>query len=88
MLEVMIVAYTTAETENELNTVINKVKKTKKRVALTRDGKPVAALVPMEDLEYLEALEASEDEEDIKACKQAENESARPFSEVIKELDL
>lgn len=78
-------AYTTAETENQFDAVINKVRKTKKRVAITRHGKPVAAVVTMEDLEYLEALEAEEDAEDIKACKAAEKESMRPFSQVKKE---
>lgn len=81
-------AYTTAEAENQFDTVINKVKRTKKRIALTRHGKPVAAIVTMEDLEYLEALEAEEDAEDIKACKAAEKETMRPFSEVTKELGL
>lgn len=81
-------AYTTAEAESKLDTIINKVKRTKKRVALTRRGKPVAAVVPIEDLEYLEALEAEEEAEDIKACKAAEKESMRPFSEVKKELGL
>ncbi len=33
----------------------------KERVLLMRDGRPVAALVPIEDVEYLEALEDAED---------------------------
>ncbi len=33
----------------------------KERVLLTRDGRPVAALVPIEDVEALEALEDAED---------------------------
>jgi prevent-host-death family protein len=86
--EVRIMAFTTAEAESGFDTVINKVKRTKKRIALTRRGKPVAAVVTIEDLEYLEALEAAEEAEDIKACKSAEKESMRPFSEVKKELGL
>jgi PHD/YefM family antitoxin component YafN of YafNO toxin-antitoxin module len=34
----------------------------KERVVLTRDGKPVEAVVSIEDLATLEALEAAEDE--------------------------
>ena len=81
-------SHATTEIENVLDSVINKVKRTKQRVALTRRGKPVAAVVPIEDLEYLEALEAEEDAEDIKACKAVEKESVRLFSDVKKELDL
>jgi len=81
-------ARATTEVESVLDAVINKVKRKKQRVALTRRGKLVAAVVPIEDLEYLEALEAEEDAEDIKACKDAENESVRLFSDVKKELGL
>lgn len=80
-------AYSTAEAKN-LETVIKKVTAKNQRVALTLRGKPIAAVVPFEDLEYLERIEAEEDAEDIKACKAAEKESERPFSEVCKELGL
>ena len=81
-------AYTTAEAESKLDIVINRVKKTKKRVALTMRGKPVVAVVPMEDLEYLEAIEAQEEAEDIKACKAAlkNKNDLIPWDKVKKEL--
>ena len=64
-------AYATTEAKSELDAVINKVRRNKQRMALTRRGKLVAAIVSVEDLEYLEAIEAEEDAEDIKACKAA-----------------
>ena len=41
------------------------------RIIIERRGKPVAALVPMEDLELLNALE---DRADVKAAKKARKE--------------
>jgi prevent-host-death family protein len=82
-------AYATTEVQSEFDSVINKVKRKKQRVALTRRGKPVAAVVPIEDLEYLEALEAEENAEDIKACKAAlrnKKEPLIPWEKVKKEL--
>jgi prevent-host-death family protein len=82
-------AYTTAESESELGAVIKRLTRTKKRVALTRRGKPVAAVVSIQDLEYLEALEAREDAEDVKACKAASKSKKNdliPWEKVKKEL--
>jgi prevent-host-death family protein len=42
----------------------------KERVVLTRAGKPVAALVPIEDLEWLEAIEDRLDAEEYRAAKE------------------
>ncbi len=36
---------------------VGRAERDKERVVLTRDGRPVAALVPIEDVEALEALE-------------------------------
>jgi prevent-host-death family protein len=41
------------------------------RIVIERRGKPVAALVPLEDLERIEALE---NEADVKAAKKARKE--------------
>ena len=79
--------YSKVETRDDnLNSLIRRVSEKKQHMAMTRRGKPVAAMVPIEDLEYLERLELEEEAEDTKACKAAEKESSRPFSEVRKEL--
>jgi prevent-host-death family protein len=83
------VAYATTEAKTELDAVINKVRRSKQRVALTRRGKLVAAVVSIEDLEYLEAIEAEENAEDIKACKAALKDKKSdliPWEKVKKEL--
>ena len=42
----------------------------KERVILTRAGRPVAALIPIEDLEWLEAIEDRIDAEDYRAARE------------------
>lgn len=61
----------------------------KERVLLTRNGKPVAAVVPIEDLQALEALEAAEDEHwsDVAADATARWEAeGRPLGPTLEEL--
>lgn len=41
-----------------------------KRIILTRRGKPLAALVPLEDLELLDALENAADAEDVHLARE------------------
>lgn len=82
-------ARATTEAESGFDAVINKVRRKKQRVVLTRRTKPVAAVVSIADLEYLEALEAEEDAEDIKACKDAVKNKKNdliPWEKIKKEL--
>ena len=48
--------------------ILNRVAYAKDRVRITRRGKEVAAVVPIEDLEFIERLE---DEIDIREAKKA-----------------
>jgi len=58
----------------------------KDRVVLERRGKPLAALVPVEDLELLEELE---DRLDLEAAKKALKAPGRvPWEKLKKELGL
>lgn len=57
----------------------------KERVTVTRNGKPVAVLVPVEDAEALEALEERIDLEDVRRRRK---EKAIPLAEVKKRLGL
>jgi prevent-host-death family protein len=59
---------TTAEARNEFSEIINRASFGKERIVLTRRGKELAAVVPMEDLELLERLE---DRIDIEAAREA-----------------
>lgn len=49
---------------------INRAAYAKERIILTRRGKPVAALVPLEDIQLLEELENAEDAEDVRLARE------------------
>jgi prevent-host-death family protein len=79
----------TTEARENLAEVINRVAYAKDRVRITRRGKQVAAVVPIEDLELLERME---DEIDIREAKKALAEARKlgtiPWEEAKKELEL
>ena len=54
--------------------VVNRVAYGKERIVLSRRGKPVAAMVSMDDLLLLEAWE---ERADMAAAREAEDEAAR-----------
>lgn len=80
---------TAAEARDQLAELINRAAYGKERVVVSRRGKPVAAIVPLEDLEE---LEAAEDAADVEAARQAwaeqGDEPPRPYGEVRRELGL
>lgn len=49
---------------------LNRAAYAKERIILTRRGKPVAALVPLEDIQLLEELENAEDAEDVRLARE------------------
>ena len=57
---------------------LNRAAYGKERIILTRRGKPIAALVPLEDLELLDELENAADAEDVRLARE---EAAR--SEIV-----
>jgi prevent-host-death family protein len=62
---------TSEEVRLNLGELINRVLYRSERVRVTRRGKPVMALVPLEDLEFMEnVLDALEDELDLPIIKQ------------------
>lgn len=72
-----------------VSAVLSRVEYGHERVAVTRHGKPVAAVVPLEDLEALEALEDALDlAEAAKALAEAKRKGAAPWRKVKKELGL
>ncbi len=79
----------TTEARENLAEVINRVSYAKDRVRITRRGKQVAAVVPIEDLELLERLE---DEMDIREAKKALADARQhgtiPWEEAKEELGL
>jgi prevent-host-death family protein len=69
--------------------ILNRVAYAKDRVRITRRGKEVAAVVPIEDLELIERLE---DEIDIREARRAladvRKHGTIPWEKVKKELGL
>jgi len=64
-----------AKVRNNLADALNRAAYGGERVVLERRGKPVAALVSMDDLELLEQLE---NEADLKAARKARKEKGKP----------
>ena len=76
----------TSKIREELSDTINRVAYGGERVVLKRRGKPIAAIVSLEDVELLERLE---DEMDVEAAKKALKEPGRiPWPKLKKKLGL
>jgi len=78
-----------SEAREQFATIVNRVAFGGERVRLTRHGKAVAAVVPIEDVEFLEDLE---DEIDLELAREAladpENQTTIPWEEVKRDLGL
>ena len=77
------------DAREKLADVLNRVAYAKDRVRITRRGKEVAAVVPIEDLELIERLE---DEIDIreaeKALREAKKKGTIPLRKIREEFGL
>lgn len=75
------------EARDGFGETLNRVTYGKERVVVSRRGKPIAVLVPLEDLALLEQLE---DEVDLDAARSAlaESEERIPYDDVRRELGL
>ena len=69
--------------------LVNRVAYRNERVLVTRRGRPIAAIIPIEQVEF---LERAEDEYDLRmadeALKELEHTSAIPWEQVEAELGL
>ena len=80
-----------AEARERFDELLERAVKHKDRVTLTRRGKPVAALVPIEDLNFLEAIEDQLDAEEFQRAKaefERSGEPAIPLEEVVRKLGI
>ncbi len=80
----------TVEIRNRFADVVNRVAIGQERIIVTRRGKPLVALVPIEEVEFLERAEDRLDlEEALAALKEAKEEGGtRSLEEVMAELGL
>ena len=79
----------TVKARENFSDLVNRSAYGKERVVLTRRGKGVVAVIPIEDLKLLEAIEDRLDLEDVeKALADPKNKKAIPWGKVKKELGL
>ncbi|MEV1114366.1 type II toxin-antitoxin system Phd/YefM family antitoxin [Actinosynnema sp. NPDC049800] len=76
-----------SEARDHLGDLVSRVEHAAERAVLTRHGKPVAAVISMDDLHR---LEAAEDEADLAAARAALASAGPrvPHHEVLAEFDL
>ena len=67
---------------NQIGDLLARVIYRKERVIVERRGKPVAALIPLEDLHLLEKLEEERDAALLRAAKESSRKLV-PFDELI-----
>lgn len=80
---------TAAKARQQLAEILNQVAYGKERMVLTRRGKKLAAVVPIEDLEALERLENKLDLEDARqALADAKKRGTVPWETVKKKRKL
>ncbi|MBI4828442.1 MAG: type II toxin-antitoxin system Phd/YefM family antitoxin [Nitrospinae bacterium] len=77
----------TVKARSQFADMVNRAAYGKERVLLTRWGKKVAAMVPIEDVETLDALEELMDIKDArKALKEAKRKGSISLEELRKKL--
>lgn len=80
---------TAADARREWSDLLNRVGFGKERVVVTRHGKPLAALVPVEDLGLLERVRGLLRGRDVRgALKEVAELGAVPWDALRSELDL
>ena len=82
---------TTADARKQLSELVNRAAFGKERVRLTRRGKTLAVIVPVEDAEMLEALEDAKDAADARKVLRAIREGRErlvPWEKLKSELGL
>ena len=79
----------TVKARDQLSTVINRAAFGKERIVLTRRGKEVAAVVPIEDMKLLEELEDRIDLEEARAAlAEAKSKGTIPWEKLRADLGL
>lgn len=80
---------TTAEARKNMAELLNRAAYGKERFVVTRHGKGLVAIVPLEDVTLLDRLRALLSKKDLEAALAAMNESGTSaWDEVRKDLDL
>ena len=82
-------AVTTAEARKHMAELLNRAAYGKERFVVTRHGKELVAIVPLEEVTLLDRLRALLSKKDFEAALAAMNESGtHQWDEVRRELDI
>jgi len=77
----------TIDAKEEFSELINRVSHGKERIVLTRRGKEVAAIVPLDDLLFLQKSQSKNDlEEAVEALQEARSQGTKSLDEFKAEL--
>jgi prevent-host-death family protein len=78
---------TTADAKEEFSELLNRVTHHKERIILTRRGKEIAVIVPLEDLLTLQKSQSKNDlEEAVEALQEARNEGTMALEDLKTEI--
>jgi prevent-host-death family protein len=79
----------TVDARAQFSEIINRAAFGKERITLTRRGKEIVAVVPIEDMKLLEALEDKIDLEDARAAlAEAKKKGSVSWEKIKKELGI
>lgn len=86
-MEGIVTEISVADLRSNLAEFMNRVQYAGERICITRNGKPIAAMISTDDLEYFEALEDYFDiNEANKALEEAEREGTISWEDYLKEV--
>jgi len=85
----MTTTLTTSEAQDQFSELINQVVHNKDHVILTRRGKEIAAIIPLEDLALLQSLQSKNDlQQALDALKEAREKGSISLEKVKDEIGV
>ncbi len=79
----------TADAKEEFSELINRVAHNKERIVLTRRGKEIAVIIPIEDLHLLQSLQDKQDLQDaVDALKDARHHGSMTLEDFKEQMSL
>lgn len=80
---------TTAQARKHMSELLNRAAYGKERFVVTRHGKELVAIVPLDDVTLLDRLRALLSKKDFEAAlAEVEGASTKPWAEVRRDLDV
>lgn len=81
------ISISTSDAKEEFSELINRVAHDKERIILTRRGKEIAAIIPIDDLHFLQSSQNQTDlDEALEALKEAREKNTISLAELKENL--